>query len=156
MCYTRWMEIKLVYENCKPLSVNHAYFNVKRGKRILRILNDDAKILRDKIHERLRNKQVRKQLKLMRDSFIREKHKLEIEIVHKVPVDKFYTKEGYISRHSGDIDNILKLLIDFTLNPKYPDALGIDDTFVSKILVEKIPTENISNSIEISIKLLNI
>lgn len=77
-----------------------------------------------------------------------------------MPLDVYYTNEGYISRRSMDVDNLLKLPVDFLCNSKYNNEwlynlskreamyyngfdnltnLNVDDQYIISITSEKYP-----------------
>lgn len=78
---------------------------------------------------------------------------LELIINILVPQGKMYTKQGYISKASIDIDNYLKLLIDAVMDARFNGRefrhgdydivnLDMDDKFITKLVVDKSENPN--------------
>lgn len=84
---------------------------------------------------------------------------LKLKIVHLVPKDLYFTKQGQMSMRAGDVSNLIKLLEDFIFNTRYCEPacketgkpafelqdgqyatnIGIDDRFIQTITTSKLP-----------------
>lgn len=122
----------------KPVSVNNAYY--MRNKKY----NVKARSYRTAFFDSLLLDSNQKYMESIRNGFDKSKHYLSISFNFKLPKAELLTKQGYISRKSMDIDNLLKLPCDFLCNFKYlenPDYpcsnLGIDDQFIGTIQASK-------------------
>lgn len=85
-------------------------------------------------------------LEKIKQEFNPKKHALGLRVVFGIPKEYLFTKSGSISRRSFDVDNCLKLPIDFLCNSKYVgrvinstsiNNLAIDDQFICNIVAQK-------------------
>lgn len=131
--------IRFNFRHIKPITVNHAYY--LRGNK--KILNATARKYREQLWLQMEGQ--RKEILNFTSKFDKSKHCLNASIEVLVPEKFFFTKEGHISARSIDIDNIQKLLIDFTTNKKFQNSkfnaptLGIDDKFITYLETTKVP-----------------
>lgn len=58
---------------------------------------------------------------------------IEVRITYRVPAFIFYKKDGLISVKSMDLDNQVKIMLDILFGKR----LGINDTHVSKLVLQK-------------------
>ena len=146
-------------------SINNAYY--KRNKQY----NQNARKYRKKFIQELNSQANIATLRDLKKRFNRKKHYLSIKFNFFYPKDILLTKEGHLSRRAKDIDNCLKLPIDFLCAPKYmTDSkylddmdmekivnLGIDDQYIGEIAAIKRPSLDSTNYlvIDIEIKSLN-
>ena len=130
------MKIVYHFNGIKPISINKAYYKHRK------VLTAESRAYRQSLWDQMEELSS-ETLKFTR-KFAVLKHSLEVNIKITVPKERFYTKAGYIGRHSIDIDNVQKLLIDFTMNKRFQaekygaKTLGIDDQYISKIVAEKV------------------
>lgn len=102
------------------------------------------------------------QFKEFREAFDPYKHSLGLDISFEIPENIFWTNDGKISNLSGDVDNYLKLPIDFLTNKKYDCDkyldngcnLAIDDRFFTYICTSKVPIEGKEWGIMIELQLI--
>ena len=83
------------------------------------------------------------------------KHALHVTLCFYIPREKFYTKEGKISRRSTDLDNCIKLLLDTVFDPRFFKRelfnFNIDDQFITDLAPIKRPADLFSIGIEVQI-----
>lgn len=158
------LELKL---KTKPISINDAYYRAGQLKKEARVYRYD--VLKQLLAFKDQIKEFRDYtLPLIEESG----HALQLSIVHNIPEGLFFTKSGQISMRSGDVDNLLKLLIDFLFNARYCAFLehmgpkpqfelaggyltyniGIDDRFIQKIETIKRPTKDAQWSVDITVQ----
>ena len=118
----------------EPMSLNHTHRIVKFGKRASRIKTTEFVAWEKEFLSHL-NKLNDKRTELIK-YYNETKHSLILELFFYLPREKFYTKKNTISKKSGDISNMVKTTEDQIFN-----WLGIDDSQVQKLVVEKIPTD---------------
>lgn len=150
-------EFKATITGVRPVSFNKAYYNHRR------VLTREAREYRTEFLHQL-NKGKIGALKAFNTMFNPSEHYMVLKFDVEVPEDIFWTKDGNISMRSGDVDNYLKLIIDFTCNDKYYDDdtrllgpcfnLGVDDRFITDLSVKKRPAK--AWSIKISAKIYNL
>jgi Holliday junction resolvase RusA-like endonuclease len=138
--------------NSKAFSINKYYYrNRKRTQ--------EARKWADEIHEQLYKSDIQNQIKKMRESFDALSHVISITYTFRIPVDKFFTKKGHVSRRSMDLTNVEKTITDLIFDPRYFERDGIpnlciDDQNIVECISRKVPAEKYS--IDVSIKLLDI
>jgi len=148
------MKIKLKIFNVKPVSVNSAYYKYNKQ------YNEKARNYREDFLDGLQSDYNQAQLKKL-PKFAPKKHFLALSWTFFIPKPAFFTKAGHISRKSMDLDNILKLPIDFLCNKKYVERgynnLQIDDQFIADLVAKKRASidGNYYIHIDIEIKLLS-
>ena len=136
-----------------PVSVNNAYY--KRNKQY----NQLAREYRAIFLNQLNSTKNRANLTELCNKFDKQGHSLHMDFQWFIPSPLYFTKKGYISRKSKDVDNLLKLPIDFLTQDKYGSSflstlsatelklysvnhvqnLGIDDQFINKLTISKFP-----------------
>lgn len=129
------MRLELQFNKITPMSINKAYYQHRK------VLTAAARDYRKALWEQLEPHS--KKIKAFEKAFDKLKHSLHLDLTISVPSERFKTKQGYIGRHSIDIDNCIKLLNDFVLNKRFQaekygaSTVGIDDQFITKIVAEK-------------------
>lgn len=133
--------MKYIKIKAKPVSINKAYYAKRK------VLNSDSRAFRETFMQQLQESSNSNILSDVQNNFNRKKHSLKINITIQVPLDVFITKAGYISRKGGDVDNFLKLILDFLTNERYNNRifncgnctnLNIDDQYVTDLNIRKI------------------
>lgn len=150
------MNLSIYVPNCKPVSVNRAYY--KRA----RTLTKEARTFRMKFLHELRAHA--SQFKEFREAFDPNIHSLGLDVSIEIPESIFFTNKGPISNLSGDLDNYLKLIIDFLTNKKYDcdkyldrgSNLAIDDRFFTYICASKVPVDRKEWGIMIELQLITL
>jgi hypothetical protein len=124
-----------------PMTLNHSHRLVKFGKRTGRIKTDDFALWEKEFVYWL---QEHSDLKtLFQASYVDKKHSICLEMFVYLNEKKFFTKPKNksdfprISQNSGDISNMIKTSEDQIFR-----WLEIDDSQVTKIIAEKIPTNS--------------
>lgn len=138
--------------NSPPFSINNAYYRN-------RTRTQECRKWANPILLQLQCPSVQKKLTLIREVFDRKIHSLHLNLSFFIPSSKFYTKAGHISRKSMDLSNIEKLLIDLIFDKRYNDRiidevsitnLNLDDTFVTQLISNKLPTLNSTPYIDVT------
>lgn len=133
----------------KPMSVNSMYFRNRK-------YNTEARAYRTNFLEQLQSDCNQSYLDSIKSKFDKNKHYLSISFIFHIPKNKFFTKKGYISRNSMDLDNRLKPIIDFICSAKYNDRgyvnLDIDDQFIGELSALKRPSINDEYQVFISLE----
>lgn len=141
------MEIELKL-NVGSFSVNNAYY--MRNKKY----NANARKYRKQFLTSLTEDANKESLRRIRRSFNKKQHHLKVTFYFHYPTNILTTKEGSLSRRAKDIDNCLKLPIDFLCQAKYMNDskyleelamkeivnLGIDDQYISEVRACKRPS----------------
>jgi len=109
------MHIFNLEADIKLLSLNQAFSTLPNGRRCkspeyVRFSRQIAQIMRT----------VSKEFMAFDDAFDRKRHEIHGRMSIMVP--DLYTKDGMISKNSGDIDNIPKCLLDNVLVRKIDDS----------------------------------
>jgi len=132
--------IKLIVQG-KPISINSAYTGRRGGKKVL---NKKARLYRESCWTSLNSKKA--EIDLLVKSFDSKKHGLSMSITSYVPIKDYYLKatpSNGLSQAKGDVDNGLKLIVDFLLNARYAPrgapVIGIDDKYNTKIFLNQLP-----------------
>lgn len=157
---------KLCFTDLKPISINSAYYRNRK-------ITEKARIFRSKFLIQLQSQL--STLKEIQDKFDPLKHCLAFSFTFGIPNEYFFTKKGTLSHRSQDLDNCLKLIIDFVCNTRYDTTwllnrfpkekrlfgslkqlgnLAIDDKVIQEIYATKVPDS--AYTITISIDLLNL
>jgi hypothetical protein len=129
------MKLLLNFDKIQPMSINKAYYKTRK------VLTQAARDYRKSIWEQMEPH--RQEIDEFKSNFDKFKHSLSLKVYVGVPSSRFYTQQGYISLHSSDIDNIAKLLIDNTVDPKFraekyaAPTLDIDDKFITALFLSK-------------------
>lgn len=147
--------------NVKPISVNKAYYKTKK------VLTLEGRRFRKRLLLSIaHSEEIKAGLAALSSQFDKEKHYLAFDVTFLIPKGLFYTKNNYISRMSGDLDNQLKLLTDFLCNEKNANRrfsggkhpkivnLGIDDQFIADYTARKRESHNPDYHLDISISLV--
>ena len=121
------MRFSFFVKNMRMCSLNNAYQTKDRRKKV-----ETQQWLYELKVQFLKQKHKIDKIKSLFDGRI---HCLECEYVYFVPVEKFFTKKGMINQRAGDTSNFAKLPDDKIFN----DILGIDDGFICKETVYKVP-----------------
>lgn len=141
------MEVKFKLNN-EPCSVNSAYFKN-------RVRTQKTRNWSKSIHDQLSEPMLKKKIEKLTKQFNPLKHCLELSIEFYIPREKYFTKKGYISRFSFDLDNCLKLLIDTLFDPRFFKRelfnFNIDDTFIQTIKASKHPADKYATKIKVKI-----
>lgn len=138
------MEVELKL-NIGSYSVNNAYY--KRNKQY----NQNARKYRRKFIKELNSQENISELNKLRKAFKKERHYLSVSFFFHYSKDILFTQDNYLSRRAKDLDNVLKLPIDFLCNPKYMVEnkyleemgmskivnLGIDDQLIGELHAHK-------------------
>ena len=117
-----------------PQSVNSAFYRNRQRTQKTRLWSKS-------IHDQLSSPKLKKEIERFTRAFSPLKHCIRLTIEFYIPREKFFTKKGYISRKSTDLDNCLKLLIDTVFDPRFFKRelfnFNIDDTFIQTIIASK-------------------
>jgi Holliday junction resolvase RusA-like endonuclease len=79
-------------------------------------------------------------------SFSEDSHALALELRFFLPWDELMTKSGRLQKRTNDVDNMQKITIDSFF--KY---LGVDDSFITLVTSQKIPSTFTETEILLSI-----
>lgn len=128
----------------KPISPNNAYKIVKFGKHASRVKTDDTKMYERDFVAYLNQYAQSKDLFVSKHD--ERSHSIQVEAFYYLNSENYFTKpkKGFrsINKRSGDLDNMLKLSFDALFR-----WVGIDDSQVTKIITEKIPTNDIGTMV---------
>ena len=109
--------LEILIRGIKPISVNDAYYRAGN-------FNAKARAYRAAFLTQLIK--CRGELDSFRASantlIEKKSHCLNMTIVHNIPEDQFYTKDGRMNAHAGDVDNYTKLIQDFLCDHKYSET----------------------------------
>jgi Holliday junction resolvase RusA-like endonuclease len=119
----------------EPISLNQSHRIARFGNRPTRIKTKDMISWEAEFAYLLSS--ANEQRKEFLANYDEKKHSFYIEIYFYIKEDKFITKKKTISQKSGDLSNMIKTSEDQVFR-----WLGIDDSQVTKIVVEKIPTKD--------------
>jgi len=123
----------------KPYSLNKAFYKN-------RTLTQATRKYREEFLLCLQSDYNKNYLDAISKAFNPSKHALSVSFIFYSPKEIFFTKQGQVSNRSQDLDNCLKLPIDFICNKKYQDRvlqgvkisnLGIDDRYIIDIQAKK-------------------
>ncbi len=121
----------------RPISLNHSHRNVKMGKRLVRVKTKEAVMFETEFAAHL--SQLSELKNHIHESYTATKHSIEMECYFYLNDKSYFTlpKKGErtISKKSMDIDNMIKVG-----NDQIFKWLEIDDSQVTKLTAEKIPT----------------
>jgi Holliday junction resolvase RusA-like endonuclease len=124
-----------------PMTLNHSHRIVKFGKRAARIKTDDFSSWEKEFAYWL---QEYSDLKThFQAGYVEKKHSICLEMFVYLNDKKFFTKPknksdfSRISKNSGDISNMIKTSEDQIFR-----WLGVDDSQVTRVIAEKIPTNS--------------
>lgn len=133
-------EYRLKLENCRPFSINNAYykqtFNMTR----------ECREWRKTIINQLLKPECLQTMADFRNAFDPKKAGIIIGLSYQIPYEYFFTKQDEISRLSMDMTNIEKLLVDVLFDKRFPDRgevdnINLDDKFIIKCISEKLPSD---------------
>ena len=154
---------KLIFRGLKPISINSAFYRNRK-------LTDKARLFRASFLIQLQDQL--EQFSDIQSTFDPLLHCLSVTYTFYTPNEFFFTKKGILSHRSQDLDNCVKLITDFIFNTKYnSDWLnskrgrekslygslsslsncGIDDKYIQKMPLEKLP--NLTYGIVVDIEL---
>lgn len=139
-----------------PFSINNYLYSRTMTR------TKEARAWGEDIHKQIMfNKPLCEQFTKMYNKFNPVENTFNIELVHSIPHNKYYTKAGNISKASMDLSNIEKPLIDLIFSEKYRErdhvpVLGVDDCFISSMISKKIPGNADENRIYVSIKMVSL
>lgn len=123
----------------RPISLNHSHRIVRFGKRPARIKTEAAKQFEEEFSYYLSEYESLKPHIL--DAYDPRKHSIELEAYFYLNESEYFTKpkKGFktINKRCMDLDNMLKVSGDQIFG-----WLGIDDSQVTKIMAQKIPTND--------------
>lgn len=114
----------IIESDIKLLSLNKAFVALRNGRRIrskeyTKFSLDISRLVLQK----------RDELKAFNDSFNSKLHEIHAELIFYT--NSLYTKDGKLSRKSGDLGNCEKCLTDCIL------IGSVDDSFITKWVMEK-------------------
>lgn len=149
-------ELSILLENIQPLSANAALRAVSRGGRVW-IISSDAK-RKNEINFNRELGKFKSELMEFKSEFDEYLNHIHASFYFYIPSDfgskRFYTRKGKkvkISSRSGDLDNFLKSTIDSIF--KY---IGINDSYITRIECEKIPSNKNEFSIVAQLSIKNL
>jgi len=123
----------------RPISLNHSHRLVRFGKRISRIKTEAAKDFESEFLFHLQEYNGLRHHII--DGYDPRKHSIELEAYFYMNEGEYFTKpkKGFktINKRCMDLDNMIKVANDQIFN-----WLGIDDSQVTKITAQKIPTND--------------
>lgn len=123
----------------KPISLNLSHRIVKFGKRLVKIKTDETRQFEEEFSYYLSQyDSLKKEITLNYDP---RKHSIELEAFFYLNDKDYFTKpkKGFktINKRSMDLDNMLKVS-----NDQIFKWIGIDDSQITKITTQKIPTND--------------
>jgi len=123
------MEFSFYINDLEPLSINNSHYGAKAGyakkpatRKWERHLQRGLLAYRDKINE-------------IKSIFIPDQHILTRQYIFFFPRKKFYTAKGELSIFTKDVSNVSKIPDDILTNLVFK----IDDKFIQRGVVEKLP-----------------
>lgn len=145
------MKINFKLEDCRPFSINRAYYKNRGITRECRLWRQTI-ISAAKPHIPL--------FKEFRESFDPQINGIFIHITHHIPFHKFYTKKGDISIQSMDLTNVEKLLVDILFDARFYDRgeldnINLNDKYIVKLISEKVVDTEWGIDVELDITTLN-
>lgn len=137
----------------KPISINSMFCRDVRYKSVA--YNEWS----SNIFHKLQTEENLQAMEDLRDFFDPEKHGFVVNLKFFYPRNILFTKKGTLSAKAHDLSNIEKPLIDLIFLPCYFDKpspygcknLNIDDKFICELSSKKLPAEEHSIEIELSI-----
>jgi Holliday junction resolvase RusA-like endonuclease len=127
------MEFTLKF-SIEPFSINNARF--RNGT-----FNQKARAYRSRFLKQLGTTHNQKIVAQLNKDFNPKKHFLTVSFAWLLPEDILFTKDKRVSHRSKDLDNCLKMPIDFLTKKKYKDlghgTLDIDDKCICSLSTSK-------------------
>lgn len=121
----------------KPISLNTSHRIVRRGKRMMRIKTEATVLFEEEFSYHLSNYETLKSHII--DNYDPHIYSIQVEAFFYLNELEYFTKvkngKKTISKRSMDLDNMIKVGFDQIFK-----WLGIDDSQVTRIIAEKIPT----------------
>lgn len=118
---------KFIRVKLPPMSLNQAFYRNRK-------YTTKARSYREEFLDQLQLDANQAVCRNIQKQFDQNKHYLHFSYIFLLPKSKLFTKKGYISHQSMDLDNCLKLTTDFICNKKYVERgynnLNIDDKFI--------------------------
>lgn len=148
------MKWTLKLENCKPFSINNAYYKKSFTH------TKECRQWRKTIIEALSTPENLYAMEALRDTFkVGGNHALNVTIIYGVHKEWFWTQKGDISRRSQDLSNVEKLLIDIIFDSRFYERgeienLNIDDKYITVLHSEK--TWSNTWNIEVTLSLVDL
>jgi hypothetical protein len=146
------MKVKFTLSDTKPFSINKFYY--KRSK----TRTTQARKWGDDICKLLSGKEVQSAIEVCRSNFNPLIHHLEVSYNFHIPTDRFYTKEGKISRRSMDLTNIEKPLQDILFCGRFYERgvlnFNIDDQYITTLTSRKMASNTGKYFIEVEVEIL--
>ncbi len=133
-----------------PISINSFYTGNRQFK------STAAKQWTIEALHQLNQEHILSKLKYLREHFDSSKHTYGIELKFAYPRTKFLNKKGEISAKTIDITNGEKSIVDVLFLGKFFDEfenLNCDDRFLTKMVSEKIISENEKHYIDITVSI---
>lgn len=149
-------ELSIRISGAKPVSINKAYYKSNSN------LTTVARQFRYKFLKQLLDYQ--DQLLAFNKTFDPNKYSLELQVAVEIPESHFWTAKGHVSNRSGDVDNYLKLIIDFLTNEKYCTNqyvdedmvnVAIDDRYITSIWATKEPSPDKRWNIQLTLRFID-
>lgn len=78
-------------------------------------------------------------------------HKIQVEMIARYK--NFYTKQNVISGHTHDCSNFEKPILDVLFDSKHLDIAN--DKYVTRLISEKMPSEDGTDSFEVHVEILD-
>lgn len=146
------MKNRISLDGCRPFSINNAYY-----KRTF-TMTQECRIWRKTIIEAAKQPENLAIFEDVRNAFENAPKPagLIVAISYGIRADYFFTKKGDVKRHSMDLSNVEKLLIDILFDPRFYerdelDNLNLDDKYIVKLYSEKIPKKEWTIKVEFGI-----
>lgn len=143
--------------NSPPFSINKAYYKRSFTR------TKECRAWGDNILTQLQDPDILDALLYLKDAFCPTKHALFVSLQFVLPKNKYFTKKGEISRHSQDLTNVEKLLVDLIFDPRFEGRktgkgegaktvrnLSLDDKYIATILSSKLPGDDYAIHVKIS------
>lgn len=148
-------DLNIRIERAKPVSVNKAYYKSNNNLTVV------ARQFRYKFLKGLLPYQ--DTIKAFNKTFDPTKHSLELQVAVEVPKTHMWTANGHVSARGGDVDNYMKLIIDFLTNQKYctdkyvmeMSNVNIDDRFVTSLWATKEESPDGEWNLQITCRLID-
>ncbi|HEY5688546.1 MAG TPA: hypothetical protein VIS27_09610 [Yeosuana sp.] len=130
---------KLYLPGCRGFSVNKAYYKSTFTR------TTECRQWARGIAEALQSPTNMSEITKFLNTFNRDVDAIGIFLKFKIPRGTFYTQKNDISRHSMDLTNVEKLLVDIVFDRKHgPHALDLDDKMLVQCISEKVPSDTFS------------
>lgn len=148
------MKVKFTLSDIKPFSINKFYY--KRSK----TRTQAARKWGDEICKLLSGPSIQSAIELCRSNFNPLIHHLAVSYNFHIPSDKYFTKDGKISRRSMDLTNIEKPLQDILFCGRFYERgvknFDIDDQYITTLTSRKMASETGKYFIEVGVEILEL